>query len=220
MMRFLLAVPFICLTLVLPAKADTTYTHYELRGRDALEIMREISRRGPNVHGESAIASINARMNMRYDFQRNGEMCRPANFRVVPTFEIRLPRLLNEAELDAETRRAWVDFYNQAKWHEEEHRRIYLGCITDLERQIRAMPAVNSCNALEAAVRREYDRNQVECRARHLAFDQAEAKRFPRLPMVQQAMGVARQYQEQRAMRIEEAPQMPDWFFDRATQGN
>ena len=198
-----------------PARADTVYSHYEIEGSDALDIMRAITERGPNVHGVNAVASIRAEFEYSHDDVRSANQCRAANFRIKASFHIRLPRLADEEALSPETRKAWQAFYAHARWHEEEHRRIHLACVRQTERDAAALPAFSDCEALRRAIEELREASLAQCRLKHQAFDQSEARRFPRLPMVQEAMRASQRRSVERAQRISQAPQMPDWFYNR-----
>ena len=215
-----LACGIILLLVVIAAPAtpsyasDTTYKHYGVNGKDALDILLAINQRGPKLHGNSAIATIAIDVDVDGKFVPQGNYCAVSGFKMRPKFVITLPKLKNETSLDGKTRNAWKLFYEKSKWHEEEHRRIWLDCIDKTERQLRPLRA-KSCDALADRFAELYKASYDLCEKRHRLFDAKEEKRLEREPLVASALGQAKQIETKRKERIAAAPKMPDWFYNR-----
>jgi len=192
--------------------SDTTYKFYSLYGKDALDILRSIHSRGPMLHGSNAIAMITPKFEVKGDLVQQGNSCRVQGFDIEHAFKITLPKLKTQNDLEPKVRILWDKFAAHAKWHEEEHRRIWLGCIALGERTVRALRAP-SCAKLDEVAAKSLSKIFKDCEAKQVAFDKREEKVIERHALVQQALGEVKKRQQERRAKIEAAPQMPDWFY-------
>ena len=212
--KILLATAFaVGLAGVAYAAADTQYRYYALYGKDAVEILRSIYSRGPTLHGENAIATIKPNFSVDGRLVQKGGTCRVEGFKINHSFLITLPQLRGKEKLEPKTRVIWDKFAAHAKWHEEEHRRIWIGCIKEAERKITSMRAP-TCAKLDAAGDKEVTRIFKACEQKHRAFDAKEAKTIARHALVQDALGIVKKREVERQAKIQAAPKMPDWFYE------
>jgi predicted secreted Zn-dependent protease len=160
----------------------TKYTYYTITGTTALEVYRAMQRRGPNVKGAKAYASTAATA------VQNGKLlqassCTVVDYRIKLDFVIKLPRISNEKILPPADRSHWRQFSAFLKEHEETHRRIWLGCAADVERQVKAIKA-KSCKDASRRAAQLWKKMQASCNSKHEAFDAAEQRRVMTHPFV------------------------------------
>lgn len=168
----------------------TKYTYYNIAGRDARSLYRQMLRRGPHVSGAKAFASTTA--STSHDGQlTGGRSCRVTNYKVRMNFTINLPRLSSAAGLPAADRKRWAAFAAFVRRHEERHRTIWIGCARELERRIRAVRGVN-CDQTDRKAAQIFEQVRAVCDRRHDAFDAAEQKRLARHPLIVAAQRVQR----------------------------
>jgi predicted secreted Zn-dependent protease len=168
-------------SLAKPAE-NTRYSFYTIAGQTAQDVYRAMQRRGPKVNGAKAYASTAATA-VQSGRLLQGASCNIDNYRIKLDFVIRLPRISNEKILPAADRSHWRQFAAFLKEHEETHRRIWLGCAADVERQMKAIK-VRSCKDASRKAAQLWENMQTACKRKHQAFDAAEQKRVLTHPFV------------------------------------
>lgn len=134
------------------------------------------------VNGAKAYASMAATAAQKGKLLQ-GSSCKFVDYRIELDFVIKLPRISNEKILPAADRSHWRQFSAFLKQHEETHRRIWLGCAADVERQVKAIKA-RSCEDASRKAAQLWERMQAACDRKHKAFDAAEQHRLMTHPFV------------------------------------
>ena len=160
----------------------TKYAFYTSSGVTAQEVYRAMQRRGPNVNGAKAYASTSATA-VQNGKLLQGSYCKIVDYRIKLDFVIKLPRIGNEKILPTADRSHWRQFSAFLKQHEETHRRIWLGCAADVERQVKAIKT-KSCQDASRRAAQLWEKMRNSCRKKHEAFDAAEQKRLMTHPFV------------------------------------
>ena len=153
---------------------------YNVRGTTAQQIDSEIRRRGPNSGHALAVARIRMIPDVTYN-QRGDGTCRYSRARVGVNAEVTLPRFIDRNRAEPGLRQAIDNLDEYARFHEAVHVAIAQEYAGRIGTQLRALPAAQSCAALDtraAAISRqllvEHDRVQRK-------FDEDEQRRLARL---------------------------------------
>jgi predicted secreted Zn-dependent protease len=162
---------------------STKYTYYSIGGDTAVEIYNSMMKKGPKVNGAKAYAATSATTTQNGKLLQ-GASCQVQDYRLQLDFVIKLPKIRNEKVLPAADRKRWQQFSGFLKTHEETHRKIWLDCAADLERQVKSIKA-KSCNEADRKANQLWDRIRAACNKKHIAFDAAEQERLMKHPFVQ-----------------------------------
>jgi predicted secreted Zn-dependent protease len=161
----------------------TKYSYYTIGGDSAVEIYSSMMKKGPKVNGAKAYAATSATTTQDGKLLQ-GSSCRVEDYRLKLDFVIKLPKIRNEKVLPASDRKRWQQFSTFLKVHEETHRKIWLECAADLERQVKSIKA-KSCSEADRKANLLWDRIRAACNRKHVAFDAAEQKKLMKHPFVQ-----------------------------------
>jgi predicted secreted Zn-dependent protease len=161
-----------------PSQVTTGY--YDVKGKTAKALDRDLRRKGPlNGHALAAAAIKFTPVEATTRLDATG--CRAGTFRLRVDAEITLPRWKERAGADQQLSSGFDNLARYAKAHEQFHVRIAELAAREMETRVRAIPAQKTCAAFEkkaiatiAEVRRSHDRAQKE-------FDAAEQKRLAAL---------------------------------------
>ena len=162
----------------------TRYTYYTVGGGTAVEIYNSMLRKGPKVNGAKAYAATSATTTQDGKLLQ-GKSCEVQDYRLKLDFVVKLPKIKNEKALPAGDRARWRQFLAFLKTHEETHRKIWLDCAADLERQVKSIKA-SSCDDADRKATRMWNKIHASCSKKHQAFDAAEQKRLLAHPFVRQ----------------------------------
>lgn len=154
--------------------------YYDIRGRSADDLDRQIRKFGPDRGHAIAQAEIRFEPVTLTLAERKGS-CRFSSVRYRVLADISLPRWADSDGADPELRRAFGNLQDYARLHERMHVRIAEAAARSLERRLRAIPAQADCDTLErmakaeiAAMRKLHDNAQKE-------FDAEEQRRLTAL---------------------------------------
>lgn len=161
---------------------NTKYSYYTVSGDTAAEIYNAMIKRGPNVNGAKAYAATSATTTQDGKLLQ-GASCQIQDYRLKLDFVIKLPRIRNEKVLPAADRQRWQQFSSFLKTHEETHRKIWMDCAADLERQVKNIKA-KSCDDADSKATQLWEKIRASCNKKHAAFDAAEQKRLMAHPFV------------------------------------
>lgn len=178
------AAAHLCADVALAKPSQTTrYAYYTISGNSAVEIYDSMLRKGPKVNGAKAYAATSATTTQDGKLLQ-GSSCRVEDYRLKLDFIIKLPKIRNDKVLSASDRKRWQQFSAFLKVHEEAHRKIWLDCAADLERQVKSIKA-RSCSEADERANQLWDKVRAACNKKHAAFDAAEQKRLMKHPFVQ-----------------------------------
>lgn len=160
----------------------TKYSYYTVGGDTAVEIYNSMLRKGPKVNGAKAYAATSATTTQDGKLLQ-GRSCQVQDYRLKIDFVVKLPKIKNEKVLPAADRSRWQQFSAFLKTHEETHRKIWMDCAADLERQVKSIKA-KSCEDADRRATQLWDKIRNACNKKHAAFDTAEQKRLLSHPFV------------------------------------
>jgi predicted secreted Zn-dependent protease len=161
------------------------FRYYELRGRSAAELRRQMDESGPKEEGESYDARTHWSVRWRFRYESAGSSCRISSASTTVETEILLPRWLDAAQAPAELRARWSRYLQALRLHENGHARFGEQAAAEIEQAILEMPPRPSCpelersaNALAEELIEKYRRSEREYDAstRHGA---TQGARFP-----------------------------------------
>lgn len=168
-------------------KVSTKYKSYSVPGKSAQQLFTHMSRYGPHANGSPALATTAANFTHSAKLAQ-GRNCRLRNYRVNMSFTITLPKARNQKSMSRNLRKRWKQFASHAKWHELQHRAIWIRCAKRIEKKVRALGAQRSCSAAWDRARSIANAELARCDQQHAAFDQKESSRAAQLPLIKQAM--------------------------------
>lgn len=146
-----------------------------------------MQRNGPHANGSRALATTSASFRYQADAV-TGNGCKLKNFRVSTTFIITLPKATNASQMTPRVRKHWRQFVKHARWHENRHKAIWIGCAKKIERSAKAMGRQSSCKAAWAKAQGIVKTELARCDRLHAAFDRKETARASRIPLIAQAL--------------------------------
>lgn len=165
----------------------TKVKYYSVPGTSSQALLSYMQRNGPNVNGSRALASASANFRYKADAVAS-KGCRLKNFRVSANFVITLPRATQKSKMSSGVRKRWRHFVKHARWHENHHKKIWVGCARKIERVVRSMGGQRSCNAAWAKARSIVKSELNRCDKIHAAFDRKETANAPTIPLIAQAL--------------------------------
>ncbi len=136
-------------------------------------------------HG-GAFANIRPRYKLSVSSRSSGGVCRAMDVDVEIRFVITLPEARDINRMSAKTRSAWRSFAAFAHRHEETHRQSYIGCANRFVAAAMREKA-ESCHALDAGIRRMFEKSKRDCEARQSGFDRQQKRIVPGLALFNMA---------------------------------
>jgi len=173
-------------------KVSTKYKSYSVPGKSAQQLFQHMSRYGPHANGSPALATTAANFTHSAKLNRKGK-CRLQNYQVNMAFVITLPKARNRRSMSKSLRKRWDQFATHAKWHELQHRKIWVQCARRIEAKVRKMGGQKSCERAWARARQIANVQLKSCDAKHARFDDRESTRAAKLPLIAQALRPQRQ---------------------------
>lgn len=178
------------LVALLPAVAGvrtSSVTHaYKVRGTTAKAVVSYMLRNPfPGDQG-GAFANIRPRYKLSVSSRASAGVCRAKDVDVDIRFVITLPEARDIKRMSAKTRSAWHSFAAFARRHEEAHRQSYIGCANRFVAAARREKA-ESCQALDAQMRRMFEKAKRDCEARQSDFDRRQKRVVPGLALFNMA---------------------------------
>lgn len=174
----------IALSLCGPAAAEViaskSYSYFDIRGKTADELDRELSRRGPTSSGSSARhpGATKIRFGGEATYIQDNGRCRVGNVKVTVHTQIILPRWNNRRGASKELSMIWDALSSDIKRHEERHAEIARNQGRAMERAIHALPPQRNCEAMQELVSDESARGIEEHDQQQAQFDRVEAVNF------------------------------------------
>ena len=144
-----------------------TVEHYEIRGNTWPQLQREIDAKGP----EGWWGNANTQIAYELEWKPTAGGCRITSVRVKADARIRLPQWANRFEGPASLQAYWDNVYRSLDLHERGHVRISLEGAKELERALREVPELPTCDAVSAEARRTYERIGSALKQRQVAYD-------------------------------------------------
>ncbi len=191
----LLALAMVAMTVTtyIPAQARVIIKektrYYNVTGKNGPELMRSITRRGPNVRGTGhAIATTGISIRVRNVKPKlTRRKCRIASADVLLTLTYTYPRWRNSRRAPAKVRKEWDKFLARVVVHEKTHGRISKEFVRDLEKKILQISGRVSkgCSDFGKSSRRAIERLERRSQRRHVRFDRREGRASSRIRRLQ-----------------------------------
>ena len=165
----------------------TSFKSYSVPGTSAYALLSYMQRNGPHANGSRALATTAASFRYQAD-AHNANGCKLKNFRVTTTFVITLPKATNASRMSSKVRKRWRQFVKHARWHENRHKSIWIGCAKKIENSVRSMARQGSCKAAWSKAQSIVKTQLARCDRLHAAFDRRETARASKIPLIAQAL--------------------------------
>jgi len=157
--------------------------HYRVDGADAAAIVNSMMGNARLLGGHGRVGRTKMMRKIDWEFASTSGSCRVKRHTVELDFVTQLPRHAAEQRLNAALRKDWRGFAQRVKWHEAQHRKIWLQCARDAERKVNAATA-RTCGELVKKLESIYDRSNAACDKRHAEFDRAETAKLSKHPLI------------------------------------
>ncbi|MCP5081516.1 MAG: DUF922 domain-containing Zn-dependent protease [Alphaproteobacteria bacterium] len=165
----------------------TSFKSYSVPGTSAYALLSYMQRNGPHANGSRALATTSASFRYQAD-AHTSKGCKLKNFRVTTTFVITLPKATNASKMPSKVRRRWGQFVKHARWHENRHKSIWIGCAKKIERAARSMGNQRSCKAAWSKAQAIVKKELARCDRIHATFDRRETAKASKIPLIAQAL--------------------------------
>ena len=162
-------------------QSRVTTTYYTIRGVSGEDLDREIAAKGP-LKGHALASAAIKFVPAAVSYEESGGKCsyREAKFRIEA--EMTLPRWQEHRQSnDPDLRIAWRNLSDYARQHEEHHIAIVEKYAAKIGKELMALPAKSTCDALDKSAQRVLQKNKRDHNREQLAFDAAEQKRLSAL---------------------------------------
>ncbi len=166
-----------------PATAATvlrSFEYFNLNGRTAADLDRELYRRGPVLQktGQRHPGMTKMRFENRIKYGSDGKTCRVVDATITVHAQVFLPRWKQRRTAPADLAMIWDTLSADIKRHEESHISIARTAASNMEQQIKSLPWRSDCtvlrndiNTLTTKLMKEHDLAQIQ-------FDKVEAINF------------------------------------------
>lgn len=125
---------------------------YDINGRTAAELRREMSAKGPAGSGGRRFDGYTKwYVSWSYRYRNVGAGCVIASVSTSVRVTITLPQWRNESAGDSATRAQWARYIAALELHERGHRQNGVDAANEVDQAIAAMPPAGSCDALGSA---------------------------------------------------------------------
>jgi predicted secreted Zn-dependent protease len=169
--------------ITLPAESasiDKKYSYFNLYGKTAEDLDREIAKRGPKLlqTGTRHPGATTMNFGLKTKITNDGTFCRLDRAYVTLDLRLSLPRWKNRDRADEEMAIMWDTLSSDIKRHEERHGLIARGYAIELERTLENLPRDRDCKRLQAkaeSVAKDLLKQHAEAQAQ---FDKVESINF------------------------------------------
>lgn len=164
----------------------TVERQYRVHGKSARAVAAYM--RDRPFHGDygPAIANIRARYSFDFKTKKDQSTCRVDRFRLRVDFTMTLPFATQESSFDRNTKRRWKSLQHFIRRHEGVHRKIYLSCARQMEREVKKLRP-EFCRSLNRDISRIVRETKKTCEAKQRAFDRQELRRLTNHSFFKQA---------------------------------
>ncbi len=162
--------------------------YYPVHGASAKAIKDDIIQHGPRIGGRSAFSFTIPAIKVSKKAVQSGGSCHFKTYRIASVYNFVLPRLAATKGLPRQTQTNWNAFSSYLKAHENQHRQIWLTCLSEFENEARALEA-SSCDSLEKAATRAFERKKLACLEEDQRLDFYYTKEVLKLPFMREAAG-------------------------------
>lgn len=152
---------------------NTSVKHYEVTGATVTEVNRSIARQRPrSANGKTLPATTDWAVRAEFDRAETDGQCRVTAARASLTATVELPRLADDAKLDRQARKRWLDYVGEL----EQGALATIGFVYQNLGRIEQVMRASDCQAVKSVGTAAIER----LRAQALVLDAARDKRMAR----------------------------------------
>jgi len=167
-------------------KVKTKTQHYRVDGSDAAAIVSSMMKQHRLLGGHGRVGRTKMKRRIEWEFSETKKSCRVKSHTIRLDFTTQLPRHRSEKRLRRSLRKDWRAFAKHVKWHEGQHRKIWLSCARRAEKKVNRARA-RTCGQLLTKLEDIYKQSNAACDKRHASFDAKETRRLGRHPLIRRA---------------------------------
>jgi predicted secreted Zn-dependent protease len=162
------------------ASIDKRYSYFNLYGKTAEELDREIAKHGPKLQqtGTRHPGATTMNFGLKTRIVNDGGFCRLERAFVTLDLKLMLPRWKGRGGADDEMAVMWDTLSSDIKRHEERHGLIARSYAIDLERSLENLPRDRDCARLQTkaeSVAKDLLKHHADAQAQ---FDKVESINF------------------------------------------
>ncbi len=167
-------------------QVKTTTQHYRVDGADAAAIVSSMMKQHGLLGGQGRVGRTKMKRRIEWEFSETRKSCRVKSHTIRLDFTTQLPRHGSEQRLRGSLRKHWRAFAKHVRWHEGQHRKIWLSCARKTEKLINRVRA-STCGQLLKKMEQIYKTSNAACDKRHASFDAEETRTLGKHPLIRRA---------------------------------
>jgi predicted secreted Zn-dependent protease len=167
----------------MPAEAasiDKKYSYFNIYGKSAEDLDREIAKRGPKLQltGTRHPGATSMNFGLKTKISNDGTYCKLERAFVTLDLKVTLPRWKNRPRASEDMAIMWDTLSSDIKRHEERHALIARSYAIDLERTLENLPRDRDCKRLQAKAESVADQLLSGHAKAQADFDRVESINF------------------------------------------
>lgn len=162
------------------ASIDKKYSYFNIYGKSAEDLDREIARRGPKLKltGTRHPGATYMNFGLKTKITNDGTYCKLERAFVTLDLKVTLPRWKNRPRASEDMAIMWDTLSADIKRHEERHALIARQYAIDLERALESLPRDRDCKRLQAKAEASADKILSSHAKAQADFDRVETINF------------------------------------------
>jgi predicted secreted Zn-dependent protease len=162
------------------ASIDKKYSYFNIYGKSAEDLDREIAKRGPKLQltGTRHPGATSMNFGLKTKISNDGTYCKLERAFVTLDLKVTLPRWKNRARASQDMAIMWDTLSSDIKRHEERHALIARSYAIDLERSLENLPRDRDCKRLQATAESVSDKLLSAHAHAQADFDRVESINF------------------------------------------
>lgn len=162
------------------ASIDKKYSYFNIYGKSAEDLDREIAKRGPKLKltGTRHPGATTMNFGLKTKITNDGTYCKLARAFVTLDLKVTLPRWKNRPRASEDMAIMWDTLSSDIKRHEERHALIARSYAIQLERALENLPRDRDCKRLQAKAEATADKLLSEHAKAQADFDRVESINF------------------------------------------
>jgi predicted secreted Zn-dependent protease len=162
------------------ASIDKKYSYFNIYGKSAEDLDREIAKRGPKLQmtGTRHPGATSMNFGLKTRISNDGTWCKLERAFVTLDLKVTLPRWKNRVRASEDMAIMWDTLSSDIKRHEERHALIARSYAIDLERALENLPRDRDCKRLQATAETVSDKLLSAHAQAQADFDRVESINF------------------------------------------
>jgi predicted secreted Zn-dependent protease len=162
--------------------------YYPVHGNTAQEIKDDMYQNGPKIRGDNKLSFTIPAIKITQKPVQSGDACRYKSYRISSVFSFVLPKLAGSKGVPKQTLANWNGFATYLHNHENQHREIWLKCLSEFEHQAKSLNA-SDCETLDKETASAFEAKKLACLEGDLKLDFYHTKEALKTPFLREAMG-------------------------------